>query len=251
MTVEGKVLLVTGGGRGIGAEVCRRAAEAGYAVVVNYLDRATAADSLVAELRARDGRAVAVRADVSDPDAVQRLFDTAAERFGPVNALVNNAGIVGSYGRLDELDSTVLRRVVDVNVTGALLCAREAVRRMSTRHGGHGGAIVNVSSRAAALGSPGEWVHYAATKGAMDTMTIGLAAEVGREGVRVNAVAPGLIDTGLHAAAGVPDRLRRMADGVPLGRPGQPAEVAAAVLWLLSDEASYVTGAILATSGGR
>ncbi len=249
--MSGRVLLVTGGGRGIGAEVCRQAVTAGYAVVVNYRDRATTAESLVAELEASGGRAVAVRADVSDADAVQRLYDTATQRLGPVSALVNNAGIVGSHGRLDELDTDTLRRVVDVNVTGALLCAREAVRRMSTRHGGSGGAIVNVSSRAAVLGSPGEWVHYAATKGAMDTLTIGLAAEVGREDVRVNAVAPGLIDTGLHAEAGVPDRLRRMADGIPLGRPGQPAEIAAAVLWLLSAEASYVTGAILATSGGR
>lgn len=244
-------VVVTGGGRGIGAAVCRRLAAAGRPVAVNYVADASSAEAVVDEIVAAGGRALAVRAEVSDESDVAALFDAAAVALGPVDGLVNNAGITGPYGRLDELDAAALRRVVDVNVVGAVLCAREAVRRMSTRHGGTGGAIVNVTSRAAVLGSPDEWIDYAATKGAVDTLTVGLAREVGREGIRVNAVAPGLIETDVHAAAGQPDRLTRLAPGIPLGRPGQPDEIAEAVHWLLSDAASYVTGAVLPAGGGR
>lgn len=180
-----------------------------------------------------------------------RLFETAARELGPVRALVNNAGISGSLGRLEDVDAGEIARVLGVNVIGTMLCAREAVRRMSSKHGGHGGAIVNISSRAAQLGGAGEWLHYAASKGAVETFTVGLARELGAEGIRVNAVSPGLIETGLHAAAGAPDRLERLVGGVPQGRAGTADEVAAAVLWLLSPEASYVNGAILAVAGGR
>lgn len=249
MTTSG-VVLVTGGGRGIGAAVCRAAVAAGYPVVVNYASAETAARDLVDELTAAGGQAVAVRADVSDEADVAALFD-AAQRLGPLAALVNNAGVTGPYGRFDDVHATELRRVVDVNVVGAMLCAQQAAWRLSTRHGGTGGSIVNVSSRAAALGSAGEWVHYAATKGALDTLTVGLSRELGDEGVRVNGVAPGLIDTELHATAGQPDRVARTSPGVPMRRPGTADEVAAAVLWLLSDAASFVTGAIVPVAGGR
>lgn len=249
-TAARPVAVVTGGGRGIGAAVCRALAAAGHPVVVNYLGDAAAAERVVAEVTGAGGTAVAVRADVADEAAVVRLFDAAAE-LGTVGLVVVNAGITGPYGRLDELDADALRRVVDVNVTGAVLCAREAVRRMSTRHGGSGGGVVTVSSGAATLGSAGEWVHYAATKGAVNSLTVGLSREVAAEGIRVNAVSPGLIDTDLHATAGQPDRLARMAPTVPMGRAGTPEEVAAAVLWLASDAASFVTGAIVPVTGGR
>jgi NAD(P)-dependent dehydrogenase (short-subunit alcohol dehydrogenase family) len=244
------VAVVTGGGRGIGAAVCRRLAGIGHPVVVNYLGDRGAAERVVAEIEGAGGTAVAVPADVADEAAVVRLFDAAAE-LGTVGLVVVNAGITGPYGRLDELDAAALRRVVDVNVTGAVLCAREAVRRMSTRHGGAGGSVVTVSSGAAVLGSAGEWVHYAATKGAVNSLTVGLAREVATEGVRVNAVSPGLIETDLHATAGQPDRLARMAPTVPMGRPGTAAEVAEAVVWLASDAASFITGAVLPVTGGR
>jgi NAD(P)-dependent dehydrogenase (short-subunit alcohol dehydrogenase family) len=245
-------MLVTGGSRGIGAAIARAAARQGWAVAVNYAGDADAAAAVVAQIEDHAGRAVACAADVSDEADVLRLFDTAQTALGgPVTALVNNAGVVGAYGRFDELDTSAMRRTVDVNVIGTMLCAREAVRRMSTRHGGSGGHIVNISSRAAQLGSAGEWVHYAATKGAVDSLTLGLAHEVAAEGIRVNAVAPGLIETGLHAAVGRPDRLAEKTPGIPLGRPGTAEEVADAVMWLLSDKATFITGAVIPVHGGR
>ncbi|HEV2783660.1 MAG TPA: SDR family oxidoreductase [Actinophytocola sp.] len=245
------VVVVTGGGRGIGAAVCRLAGAAGYDVVVNYAADRAAADGVVAEIEAAGGRAVAVGADVADEAEVDRLFK-AADELGVLAGLVNNAGITGNTpGRLDEQDVDVVRRMLDVNVTGVFLCARAAVRRMSIRYGGPGGAIVNVSSAAARLGGPGEWVMYAGSKAAVETMTVGLAKEVGTEGIRVNAVSPGVVETDLHAAAGLPDRPSRLAQLIPMGRPGQPVEIAEGILWLLSPSASYVTGAVLNISGGR
>jgi NAD(P)-dependent dehydrogenase (short-subunit alcohol dehydrogenase family) len=245
------VLVVTGGSRGIGAAVCRLAAARGYDVVVNFATGRDDADQVVASIEAAGGRAVAVGADVTDEADVTRLFEAARER-GPLAGLVNNAGITGNTpGRLDEQRLDVVRRVFDVNVTGVFLCTRAAVRLMSTRYGGAGGSIVNVSSTAAQRGSPGEWVHYAASKAAVETMTFGLAQEVGTEGIRVNAVAPGLVDTELHANAGMPDRLHRLAPQIPMGRAGQPDEIAEGVIWLLSAAASFVTGSVLPISGGR
>jgi NAD(P)-dependent dehydrogenase (short-subunit alcohol dehydrogenase family) len=242
---------VTGASRGIGAAVATAAAARGYAVAVNYARDAAAAEAVARAIGAAGGTAHAIAADVSREDDVLRLFETAERELGPVRALVNNAGISGSLGRLEDVDAGEIARVLAVNVIGTMLCAREAVRRMSTKHGGQGGAIVNISSRAAQLGGAGEWLHYAASKGAVETFSVGLAREVGAEGIRVNAVSPGLIETELHAAAGAPDRLERLVGGVPQGRAGTADEVAAAVLWLLSPEASYVNGAILAVAGGR
>jgi NAD(P)-dependent dehydrogenase (short-subunit alcohol dehydrogenase family) len=244
-------LVVTGGSRGIGAAVCVLAAGRGYDVVVNYSGEAAPAEAVAEQVRASGRRALAVRADVSDEDDVRALFDAAAE-LGRVTGLVNNAAIVGNTpGRLDSYAVDVVRRTLDVNVTGVFLCCREAVRRMSARHGGAGGAIVNISSTAARTGSAGEWVHYAASKAAVDTLTLGLAQEVAGEGIRVNAVRPGMIRTGLHEAAGLPDRLDRFARQIPMGRPGEPAEIAEAVLFLLSNASSFTTGAILEVGGGR
>ncbi|SFA76896.1 NAD(P)-dependent dehydrogenase, short-chain alcohol dehydrogenase family [Amycolatopsis marina] len=248
---EAGVLVVTGGARGIGAAICELAAEYGYDVVVNYAADDLAAETVADRVRAKGRRCVTSRADVSNEDEVLALFD-AAVALGPLTGLVNNAAITGNTpGRLDEQDAKAFRRVLDVNVTGTFLCAREAVRRMSTRYGGDGGTIVNISSTAARTASANEWVHYAASKAAVETMTVGLAQEVAREGIRVNAVAPGTVETGLHAAAGMPDRPQRLAPSIPLGRPGLPEEVAEAVLWLLSARSSYAVGAVLTVGGGR
>ncbi|HKS45599.1 MAG TPA: SDR family oxidoreductase [Amycolatopsis sp.] len=244
-------LIVTGGGRGIGAAICVLAADRGYDIVINYATDASAADKVADQVRQRGRQAIAVQGDVSSEDDVRTLFDTAAE-LGPLRGLVNNAGISGNTpGRLDEQDVETVRRVLDVNVTGVFLCCREAVRRMSIRYGGPGGAIVNVSSTAAHRGSPGEWVHYAASKAAVETLTFGLAQEVAREGIRVNAVSPGLVDTEFHAAAGLPERVKRTADAIPLGRAGRPEEIAEAVLWMLSPAASFTIGSTMQVSGGR
>ncbi|WP_037354221.1 SDR family oxidoreductase [Amycolatopsis orientalis] len=245
------VLVVTGGSRGIGAAICDLAATRGYDVVVNYSGDPAPAEEVADRVRSRGAQALAHRADVSDEQQVSELFSAAAE-LGPLVGLVNNAGITGNTpGRLDEQRVETVRRVLDINVTGVFLCCREAVRRMSTRYGGSGGAIVNVSSTASRNGSSGEWVHYAASKAAVNTLSLGLAREVADEGIRVNVVSPGLVDTGLHAAAGMPDRLDRLSPAIPLKRAGQPEEIAAAVLWMLSPEASFTVGAVLEVGGGR
>jgi NAD(P)-dependent dehydrogenase (short-subunit alcohol dehydrogenase family) len=244
-------MLVTGGGRGIGAATARLAAQRGYAVCVNYVSNSTAAEALVADIADSGGRAIAVQGDVCSEEDVERMFARTEADLGPVTALVNNAGLTGLISRLDETETATLRLCLEVNVMGTLLCSRTAVRRMSSRHGGRGGAIVNVSSGAASLGSPGEYVWYAAAKGAVDSFTIGLAREVAGEGIRVNAVAPGLTATEIHAASGDAGRLERIGKTVPLARPANAEEVAEPILWLLSDAASYVTGAILRVAGGR
>ena len=244
-------LIVTGGSRGIGAAISRLAAARGHSVAVNYHSGKSSADELVQEILRQGGRAAAIQADIANEREILRLFDSSDKTLGPLSALVNNAAITGGFARVDAVEASMLERLMAINVTGAILCAREAVRRLSTKHGGRGGAIVNVSSRAAQLGSAGEWVHYAVTKGAIDTLTIGLAREVATEGIRVNAVAPGLVDTGIHAAAGDPGRLARLVPTIPLGRPGTPEEIAEGVLWLLSPAASFVTGSILGMGGGR
>jgi NAD(P)-dependent dehydrogenase (short-subunit alcohol dehydrogenase family) len=244
-------LIVTGASRGIGAAIASLAGGRGYSVAVNFATGEAEARAIVQEIVFAGGRACAIQADVAREQDVVRLFETAERELGPINALVNNAAITGGFARVESVSANTLAQVMAVNVTGSFLCAREAVRRMSTRHGGTGGAIVNISSRAAKIGSAGEWVHYAASKGAIDSFTIGLAREVATEGIRVNAVAPGLIETGLHAANGAPDRLQRLTATIPMQRPGTPLEVAEAVLWLLSPAASYTTGSILEVGGGR
>ena len=244
-------IIVTGGSRGIGAATCRLAAERGHGVCVSYVRDVTAANSVVDSIVAAGGRALAVQGDVAREADVLRLFDSARDALGPIDALVNNAGILEQHMRLDEMSVGRFERVFATNIVGAFLCAREAVRRMSTRHGGRGGCIVNVSSMAARLGSPNEYIDYAASKGAIDTLTIGLAREVAEEGIRVNAVRPGVIYTDIHASGGEPDRVERVKAVVPMKRGGQPEEVARAILWLLSDEASYSTGTFIDVSGGR
>jgi NAD(P)-dependent dehydrogenase (short-subunit alcohol dehydrogenase family) len=244
------VVVVTGGGRGIGRAVSLGAARRGYAVVVNYAGNAEAAASVVDAIRAAGGIAKAVQGDVANEADVLRLFE-AADRLGPLTALVNNAGILTQKGRVDETNVDQLRRAFDVNVIGSFLCAREAIRRLSTRHGGKGGSIINLTSVAALLGAPGKNVDYAASKGAIDSFTTGLAREVADEMIRVNAIRPGIIDTEIHLSGGDPGRVAEMRAQIPMKREGSAEEVANAVLWLLSDEASYVTGATIAVTGGR
>jgi NAD(P)-dependent dehydrogenase (short-subunit alcohol dehydrogenase family) len=245
------ILLVTGGGRGIGAATARIAAARGYDVCVNYRGNEGAASGVVADIRAAGRRAIAVAADVSSERDVVRLFETCDRELGRVDALVNNAAILESQTRLDGMDAARVTRVLATNVVGPFLCAREAVKRMSTKYGGRGGAIVNVSSGASRLGSPNEYIDYAASKGALDTMTTGLAREVAAEGIRVNAVRAGHVYTELHASGGEPNRVERVKSLVAMKRGGQPEEIAYAILWLLSNEASYATGAFLDVSGGN
>ena len=244
-------VLVTGGGRGIGAATARHAAERGYTVCVNYRSNRAAADAVVADIESRGGTAIAVGADVSMETDVLRLFQAIDERVGPLSALVNNAGVLETQTRVDSIDAARIGRVFATNVTGAFLCAREAVKRLSTARGGAGGAIVNVSSRAAQLGAPGEYVDYAASKAALDTLTIGLALEVAAEGIRVNGVRAGIIDTEIHASGGEPRRVDRLGPLLPMKRGGHAIEVARAILWLLSDEASFSTGTFIDVAGGR
>ena len=245
------VLIVTGGSRGIGAATALIAGRNGYAVCVNYLKNEKAAEKIVNEINSNGGRAIAVCADISLEEEVVDLFQTVDVQLGTVSALVNNAGILETQMRIADMDAARLNRVFLTNITGSFLCAREAVKRMSRKNGGNGGAIVNVSSAAARLGSPGEYVDYAASKGAIDTFTIGLAREVAEEGIRVNAVRPGIIDTDIHASGGEPGRVDRIKGTIPMKRGGSPEEVARAIMWLLSGESSYTTGALLDVSGGR
>lgn len=249
-SVANSVAIVTGGSRGIGRATSLAAARRGYKVVVGYASNKAAADEVVATIEASNGKAIAVKCDVGVEADILHLFKE-ADKFGKLGALVNNAGVVDKTARVDEMSAERLVRMMNINVVGSILCAREAVKRMSTTHGGAGGVIVNISSVAATLGSPGLYVDYAASKGAIDTFTVGLAREVSTEGIRVNAIRPGLIDTDIHASGGEPDRAHRLAHMVPMKRVGTADEIANAVVWLMSDEASYVTGTIFDVSGGR
>lgn len=248
--LESGTVIITGASRGIGAATALLAAQRGFSVAVNYATGEKEAAEVVRQIQRNGGKAQAIQADLGREQDIVRLF-AEAEQLGLLHALVNNAGITGGFARVEDVTGAMLEHLLAVNVTGAILCAREAVKRMSTKHGGKGGVIVNISSLASRIGSPGEWVHYAATKGAIDTFTIGLAREVAQEGIRVNAVAPGLVETGIHAANGEPGRLERLKHTIPLGRPGKPEEIAEAVVWLLSAASSYVTGSILEVGGGR
>jgi NAD(P)-dependent dehydrogenase (short-subunit alcohol dehydrogenase family) len=250
MTQQNGVLVVTGGGRGIGAATCLLGAERGYKVVVNYASNAEAAERVCARIHQQGGEAVAVRGDVGLPEDVDHIF-RAADRMGTLTALVNNAGIILPAARVDEMDAERLARTFAVNVAGTFLCSREAALRMSTKHGGKGGAIVNLTSGASKLGGAGVYLDYAASKGAIDTFTVGFALEVAGEGIRVNSVRPGVIDTEIHASTGDPGRVGRMAAQLPIPRAGTAEEVAKAILWLLSDESSYSTGTTITVSGGR
>jgi NAD(P)-dependent dehydrogenase (short-subunit alcohol dehydrogenase family) len=245
------VVVVTGGSRGIGAAVARLAAQRGFDVAINYRTRQAAAEAVAADAARTQARAITVQGDVAKEGDVVRLFATVDAELGRPTALVNNAGIIGPVGRVEDLDGAALNAVFELNVVGCFLCAREAIRRMSTRHGGQGGGIVNISSISARLGNANMWVHYAASKAALNAFTLGLAREVGPDGIRVNAVAPGLIDTEIHDTAGGRGRFAAVAEDTPLRRIGAPEEVAETVLWLLSDAASFVTGTVVEVSGGR
>jgi NAD(P)-dependent dehydrogenase (short-subunit alcohol dehydrogenase family) len=245
------IALITGGSRGIGAATALLAAQKGYAVAVNYTANSLAADEVVRQIRAGGGTAITVQGDVGIEADILALFDKVDAKLGPLTALVNNAGVVDVASRVDAMSAARLKRMFDINVLGSMICAREAVKRMSTKHGGAGGAIVNLSSVAAKLGGPGQYVDYAASKGAIDTFTIGLSKEVALEGIRVNAVRPGIIETDIHASGGEPDRARQMAPMVPMQRAGTALEVAQAIVWLMTDESSYCTGTIIDVSGGR
>jgi NAD(P)-dependent dehydrogenase (short-subunit alcohol dehydrogenase family) len=246
-----KTILITGGGRGIGAACAILAAQQGYKVCINYKTNDDAAQGVVSHIERAGGTAFAVKADVAEESEVTRLFALVDERWGRLDALINNAGILARQMRVEHMNAERINRILATNVTGSFLCAREAVRRMSTRHGGAGGSIVNISSRAAVLGAAGEYVDYAASKAAVEALTTGLAKEVANEGIRVNCVRPGLIHTEMHASGGEPDRIKRLQSFVPMERGGEPNEVAKAVLWLLSGEASYTTGTFIDVSGGR
>ena len=245
------VLLVTGGSRGIGAATARLAAQAGWAVAVNYTQNSQAADEVVRAIRAEGGHAISVQADVGDEAQIMAMFAQVDAKLGRLSGLVNNAGIVDLPSRVDQMSWARLERMMRINVLGSMVCAREAVRRMSTLHGGQGGAIVNLSSAAAKLGSPNQYVDYAASKGAIDTLTLGLAKEVAAEGIRVNGVRPGIIDTDIHASGGLPDRVKELAPQLPMRRAGTSEEVAQAIVWLLSDASSYTTGSCIEVTGGR
>jgi NAD(P)-dependent dehydrogenase (short-subunit alcohol dehydrogenase family) len=246
-----EVIIVTGGSQGIGEAVARLAARRGYAVALTYQSNRALAEAVVGDIAASGGKAIAVQAEMADEASILDLYRTVDEKLGPITALVNNAGTPGPMGKIDTVTSAVLDTVLAVNVRAPFLMIREAVARMATDRGGAGGAIVNISSRAAELGGAGEWIHYAASKGALDSLTVGASKELATRGIRVNAVSPGLIQTDLHARAGLPDRLTRLVGGVPMGRVGTTDEVATAVLWLLSPEASYITGVTVPISGGR
>ena len=245
------IVLITGGSRGIGAATALLAAQRGYAVAVNYATNSLAADDVVRTIRANGGTAITVQADVAVEAQVLTMFDKVDAKLGRLTALVNNAGIVDVVSRVDAMSVARLQRMFNTNILGSFVCAREAVKRMSTRYGGSGGSIVNISSAAARIGSPGQYVDYAASKGAIDTFTLGLAKEVAVEGIRVNAVCPGIIDTDIHASGGQPDRARQVAPQVPMQRPGTALEVAQAILWLMGRDASYTTGTLLDVAGGR
>ncbi len=246
-----KTVLITGGSRGIGAATALLAAREGYAVAVNYTSNSLAADEVVRQIRAAGGQAITVKADVANEADVVAMFEKVDAKFGRLTALVNNAGVVDVNTRVDGITLARLRRMFEINVFGSFLCAREAVKRMSTRYGGTGGAIVNVSSAAARLGSPGSYVDYAAAKGAIDTFTLGLSKEVAAEGIRVNAVRPGIIETEIHASGGAPNRAKEIAPQLPMQRAGTANEVAESIVWLLSEKSSYTNGALLDIAGGR